>query len=120
MSSKIGNFSFGTGKRGPMIVNVTCQEDRAVWAQREDVRKVMSDQEKKPRSPEDLQKDLREFLKGKLDSGVFVFPQESEPEESEPPADAEKQKKAKVFEALRFDLTPAKVKRHLDRFVIGL
>src|SRR5881397_3425506 len=36
MSSKIGNFSFGTGKRGPMIVNVTCQEDRAVWAQRED------------------------------------------------------------------------------------
>lgn len=79
----------------------------------------MSDKEKKSRSSEELQKDLKDFLKDKLDSGVFVFPQEGEPEESEPPADGDKQKTARTFEALRFDLTPAKVKSHLDRFVIG-
>ena len=81
----------------------------------------MSESEKKPpRKPEEEPKDIRDLLRDKL--GVEIFPLsmnlggDAEPE----PSDAQpKERKAKVFDALRFELTPAQVKSHLDRFVIG-
>jgi endopeptidase Clp ATP-binding regulatory subunit ClpX len=82
----------------------------------------MSDKDKKPPSPEDLQKDLREFFKNKFGSNVISIPVgfgSGAEDEGAPPVDEEKQKTKRKVEALRFDLTPAQVKAHLDRFVIG-
>lgn len=77
--------------------------------------------DKKERTPEELQRDIQEFLKKKLGDGSFaaiplgfnqvpadeaITGDEEEPEETKP-------------ESLRFDLTPRQVKEHLDRFVIG-
>ncbi len=83
----------------------------------------MSDKDK-PRSPEEIQKDLQDFLKDKLGGQVFSIPMgsgempgssdESGGEES--PEDEQNKRKE---EALKFSLTPRQVKEHLDRFVIG-
>ena len=72
--------------------------------------------EKKP-TPEDIQNDLQEFLRNKLGRDIFAIPISAEPRESEePPAD---EKRPRTADALEFDLIPAQVKSHLDRFVVG-
>lgn len=84
----------------------------------------MSDPEK-PRSPEEIQKDLQDFIKNNFGGQGFSIPLNM----STPGAEAgggaeetsesdEEQRKRKE-EALAFSLTPAQVKAHLDRFVIG-
>jgi endopeptidase Clp ATP-binding regulatory subunit ClpX len=74
----------------------------------------MTDNEKDEKGPK-LPDDLRDLLKSRLQ--VFTIPlggsNESE-EASEPEPDPKK-----TFDALRLDLTPAQVKAHLDRYVIG-
>src|SRR5688572_21398557 len=79
----------------------------------------MSDHEKKPRSPEEVQNDFLEMIRNKLGSAeVITLPLgmgAEEPEETE----EEPEKGHRLADSLRFELTPAKVKAHLDRFVIG-
>jgi endopeptidase Clp ATP-binding regulatory subunit ClpX len=69
-------------------------------------------EEKGPRLPEDL----RDFLKNRLQ--VFTIPLGGAPADEEPPPEPEADPK-KAFDALRLELTPAEVKIHLDRYVIG-
>ncbi|HVR75432.1 MAG TPA: AAA family ATPase, partial [Planctomycetota bacterium] len=79
----------------------------------------MSDHEKKPRSPEEVQNDFLEMIRNKLGSAeVITLPLglgAEEPEETEEVPE----KGPHLADSLRFELTPAKVKAHLDRFVIG-
>jgi len=78
----------------------------------------MSDKEKKSGGMDDLPREVRDLLRDKMK--VFTFPlggaEEDEADSDAPPADKGKKK---IFDALRFDLTPTQVKAHLDRFVIG-
>ncbi len=86
----------------------------------------MSDEDEKkksPPSPEEIQKDLHEFFKGKFGENVIISPvggggmganaqAEAPPEEEE----ARRERRASV---LSFDMKPTQVKQHLDRYVIG-
>jgi len=76
---------------------------------------------KKPSPAEDQPKDLQDLLK-RLGPGMsFAIPlgvDSVSPEQAAGAEDPEEQS-AKTSEALRFDLTPSEVKKHLDRFVIG-
>jgi endopeptidase Clp ATP-binding regulatory subunit ClpX len=75
--------------------------------------------EKRPPTPEELQRDLAEFLRNKYGTnvqlGVQVHAQPTQPNEAptHPPTDAGRSK------ALDFNLKPKEVKAYLDRFVIG-
>ena len=85
----------------------------------------MSDQknERKPPTPEELEKDFAEFLNkkygGQVQVGVVMPGQQGRQErEVEPPGDEEKNED-KIKRILEFDMTPREVKAYLDRFVIG-
>ncbi len=84
----------------------------------------MSDKDDEKRDPEELQKELQEFLRNRLGaSGVSVFmPMGGETRPQSPPQESDEEKEERTrkrAEALRFELRPAEVKAHLDRFVIG-
>lgn len=83
------------------------------------------DRGKRPPTPEELQRDLQEFLKERFGGQISALPftmtstprgEKSRQESEAPPDEPAEEKKV---EALRFDLTPARIKEHLDRFVIG-
>jgi len=80
----------------------------------------MSEEEKQPLDPEELKKSLQEFFKNRFPGGnPTIITAGIEPEAAEEPPPAPTEKKGRVADALRFDLIPAQVKAHLDRFVIG-
>ena len=81
------------------------------------------EEEKKegPPTPEQIQRDLHEFFKGKFGENVIISPvggmgattqAEATPEEEE-------ERRQRRANTLKFDMTPIQVKKHLDRFVIG-
>ena len=79
----------------------------------------MTDSKETPKSPEDLQKELQDFIK-KFGGDVMAFPSSPmAPEAGESP-EADKAPEDEVPEAvLDFDMNPTQVKAYLDRFVIG-
>ncbi len=86
----------------------------------------MSDKEEKkkgPPTPEEIQRDLHEFFKGKFGDNVIISPVAGgmgSPAEAEaPPEEDEESRRSRRAAILRFDMTPSQVKRHLDRYVIG-
>jgi len=79
----------------------------------------MTDSNKTPKSPEELQKEIQDFIKDKFGGEVVTFP--VGPEAMGNPPQVENQEEVvEIPEAvLDFDMTPAQVKTYLDRFVIG-
>lgn len=70
--------------------------------------------EKRPPTPEELQRDLAEFLRNKYGANVHLGVQvQAQPTESS------SRPSEKLFKALNFDMKPKEVKAYLDRFVIG-
>ncbi len=84
-----------------------------------DISRTMTDSKETPKSPEDLQKELQDFIK-KFGGDVMAFPSSPmAPEAGESP-EADKPPEDEVPEAvLDFDMNPTQVKAYLDRFVIG-
>lgn len=85
----------------------------------------MSDSKKPPRTPEEVQKEIQDFIQEKFGKNLFAVPlgnvgpgsvSDADVEalsDPEPPEDG-------LPEAVEgFDLTPIQVKAHLDRYVIG-
>lgn len=70
--------------------------------------------EKRPPTPEELQRDLAEFLRNKYGANVHLGVQvHAQPSESS------SRPSEKLFKALNFEMKPKEVKAYLDRFVIG-
>ena len=84
-----------------------------------DISRIMTDSNKTPKSPEELQKEIQDFIKDKFGGDVVTFP--VGPDAMENPSQAENQEEVvEIPEAvLDFDMTPTQVKAYLDRFVIG-
>ena len=70
--------------------------------------------DKKPQDPEELQKELMEFMKKMAASS----PVEPLPKGAPSGDDTEEERKKKKHEILKFDLKPKEIKKHLDRYVI--
>lgn len=80
----------------------------------------MSDSKETPKSPEELQKEIQDFIKDKLGGDVVGFPlgpgSMGQPPQQQPPPEDQ----FEIPEAvLDFEMTPTQVKAYLDRFVIG-
>ena len=84
----------------------------------------MSDSEKPPRTPEEVQKEIHGFFKEKFGADIFTIPMgggaplgaASASESSDKPQEDEEKVPDEV---LNFKMRPTEVKAHLDRFVIG-
>ncbi len=82
----------------------------------------MSEDDQKPIDPDEIKRQLQDFFKDKFPGTVrtIITSVDSEEDEEAPPKiEAEAPKKSGVSDALKFSLTPAEVKTHLDRYVIG-
>jgi ATP-dependent Clp protease ATP-binding subunit ClpX len=79
----------------------------------------MSDSKNKkgPRSLEEVQKELQDFFKEKFGADIFTVPLGAASPPEPPPEAAEEP--ASIKEVFQFRMTPAEVKAHFDRFVIG-
>ena len=81
------------------------------------------DSKKPPKSVEDVQKDLQDFIKDKFGGNVMAFPMGpggmGAPAAEEPVTAGEDEVPAVPPEVLSFDMTPRQVKSYLDRYVIG-
>ena len=75
----------------------------------------MEDEEKTPPTPEEIQKQLKEFFKKRFGGQVFFHSMGEAPSEA-PPVEEEAEGKPPE---LTFDRTPKEVKEYLDRYVIG-
>ena len=79
----------------------------------------MSDSKETPKSPEELQKELQEFIQ-KFGGDVMASPTSPMAPDPGGNPEAEKTDADEIPEAvLDFDMTPTQVKAYLDRFVIG-
>ncbi|MEE3199033.1 MAG: AAA family ATPase [Planctomycetota bacterium] len=79
----------------------------------------MTDSKETPKSPEELQKELQDFIQ-KFGGDVVAFPNSPMAPEAGGSPEAEKTEEPEIPEAvLDFDMTPTQVKAYLDRFVIG-
>jgi endopeptidase Clp ATP-binding regulatory subunit ClpX len=83
------------------------------------------DSKKPPKSVEEVQKELQDFIKDKFGGNVMAFPMGpggmgAQPSE-ELAGDTEDEVEVPAIpaEALSFDMTPRQVKSYLDRYVIG-
>ena len=84
-----------------------------------DISGTMSDSKETPKSPEELQKELQEFIQ-KFGGDVMAFPTSPMAPDPGGNPEAEKTDADEIPEAvLDFDMTPTQVKAYLDRFVIG-
>ncbi len=84
-----------------------------------DISGNMTDSKETPKSPEELQKELQEFIQ-KFGGDVVAFPNSPMAPEAGGAPEAENTEEAEIPEAvLDFDMTPTQVKSYLDRFVIG-
>ena len=85
-----------------------------------DISRIMTDSNKTPKSPEELQKEIQDFIKDKFGGDVVTFPVGPDAM-GDPPKDESQEEELKIPEAvLDFDMTPTQVKAYLDRFVLSL
>ena len=84
----------------------------------------MSDPKKPPKSVEEVQKELQDFIKDRFGTEVFHVPfgaEGFEPQGAEQagPSESVDDEAERDLAITQFDWTPRQVKEHLDRFVIG-
>lgn len=78
-------------------------------------------EDQKTPSPEQIQKDLQDFFKGKFGDNVIVSPMGAgvPPQATPEPPEEEEARTKRRAETLNFEMKPSEVKLHLDRYVIG-